>query len=107
MPSPIEPARAEAVDSHQPTIIGRSEQRPRIASASIRNAAGREPIQNTGRMTVTALLSEWLWKVLKRGFKSAGPFFVCAWMQASGIVNHPATGFRRSALQKTMRQIGI
>jgi DNA-3-methyladenine glycosylase I len=61
--------------------------------------AGGEPIQNTGPVPASTVLSEAMSKALKvRGFKFVGPVIVYAWMQAVGIVNdHSPECFRRKA----------
>lgn len=59
--------------------------------------AGGKPIQNSGPVPASSLLSEKFSKELKRrGFKFVGPVIVYAWMQACGIVNdHASDCFRR------------
>lgn len=64
--------------------------------------AGGKPIQNRGPVPVKTPLSEEISTALrKRGFKFVGPVIVCAWMQATGIVNdHSMNCFRRKAVTK-------
>jgi len=68
-------------------------------------AIGGRPIQSTGRVPASTLLSEELSKMLKgRGFKFVGPVIVYAWMQATGLVNdHSADCFRRAEVRKVGR----
>ena len=68
--------------------------------------AGGEPIQNSGPVPASSLLSLTFSKELKRrGFKFVGPVIVYAWMQSAGIVNdHAPNCFRRNVCSGHGRQ---
>ncbi len=75
-------------------------------STYIWSLAGGKPIQNTGPVPASTVLSEKISKDLKqRGFKFVGPVIVYAWLQAAGIVNdHSPACFRRSVCERIARR---